>query len=935
MSSEKKAVEIGVTSTDPKPKDTEKKGKDADNNNKMSEEDARVKEQVELLVARSGDSNVDIAKMAVNQLADLLRTSDGGSVASVPKPLKYVRSLYPDLDASLKAAKDAALIHRLHDVLSFISMTLDLEDGRRVTLDHKLKGTQDDLAEWGHEYLRFLSGCIADAWKESAEKGESPAFLDGFVNQIVRYVLQHQDEPTAMDLLMEIGDLKRIVPLADESNYRRIAKYASALSRYVTRPDDTEVLEAVFAIYRRMNAFVDAAATALQLNDREKLQELFSSCTDRKVQLQMALMCGRHNCFLDIENEEEELLQEAMGNMRLSQLFRHTMEELDSTAPLAPDDVMKTDSKVAAGKDGRHNLACTFVSGLANCALGKDKYLAESDTLFFDQAADRIVSTTGALGLLHLWDHMEGLQEIDKYFYSDTVYIKSGACLASGIAMCGVKHPFDPALGLLGEYVTSEQKEVAIGSILGLGYAYAGTQKEDVKEILVPMLADSDQPLEVQCFSAYALAMVFVGTADEDICETMTNCLLEVPEANLRDACVRYLILALGCMFLRCQEAAETLIDATQSFPPVIRRYTEVVIRSCAFAGTGNVVTIQSFFHIIAENKEAEDEDEKALNGGGDEAAAAAGAVDGGDTAAPGVADNENEEEIGETATATEKEGEAPLNYKAAAALGIGLVAIGEELGTEMAKRAIIHVLLADTVTKKKTSMSGRCAVPLVYGLLSASDPNMTVVETLTRLAHDSDVPTAMNAILALGIVSAGSNNARVANKLRSLASYYHAPSFAPILFVVRLAQGLCAMGKGLLTLSPLQNERTCISPSALMGLLGLTHSALVLDKTLLDKYHYMFFSIVPCIKPRTVIAVDEQMEPVTHVQLRVGQPVDTVALPGKPKTITGFQTQTTPIILGGMERAEFADTQYTTVAAIMEGICVVEAKQAKSEGTA
>lgn len=60
--------------------------------------------------------------------------------------------------------------------------------------------------------------------------------------------------------------------------------------------------------------------------------------------------------------------------------------------------------------------------------------------------------------------------------------------------------------------------------------------------------------------------------------------------------------------------------------------------------------------------------------------------------------------------------------------LGIGLVALGEELGEEMAKRAIIHALLADTVSKQSQHMSGRRAVPLVYALLSTSNPNMTVV---------------------------------------------------------------------------------------------------------------------------------------------------------------------------------------------------------------
>jgi len=43
-------------------------------------------------------------------------------------------------------------------------------------------------------------------------------------------------------------------------------------------------------------------------------------------------------------------------------------------------------------------------------------------------------------------------------------------------------------------------------------------------------------------------------------------------------------------------------------------------------------------------------------------------------------------------------------------------------------------------------------------------------------------------------------------------------------------------------------------------------------------------------------------------VQVRVGQAVDVVAQAGKPRAITGFQTHSTPVLLGYGERAELAD---------------------------
>lgn len=57
---------------------------------------------------------------------------------------------------------------------------------------------------------------------------------------------------------------------------------------------------------------------------------------------------------------------------------------------------------------------------------------------------------------------------------------------------------------------------------------------------------------------------------------------------------------------------------------------------------------------------------------------------------------------------------------------------------------------------------------------------------------------------------------------------------------------------------------------------------------------------------PRFLITFDESVEnlPVT---VRVGQAVDVVGQAGRPKTITGFQTHSTPVLLAHSERAELA----------------------------
>lgn len=53
-------------------------------------------------------------------------------------------------------------------------------------------------------------------------------------------------------------------------------------------------------------------------------------------------------------------------------------------------------------------------------------------------------------------------------------------------------------------------------------------------------------------------------------------------------------------------------------------------------------------------------------------------------------------------------------------------------------------------------------------------------------------------------------------------------------------------------------------------------------------------------------------------------QAVDVVGQAGKPKTITGFQTHTTPVLLAHGERAELATEEHVPVTPILEGFVIL-----------
>jgi 26S proteasome regulatory subunit N1 len=147
--------------------------------------------------------------------------------------------------------------------------------------------------------------------------------------------------------------------------------------------------------------------------------------------------------------------------------------------------------------------------------------------------------------------------------------------------------------------------------------------------------------------------------------------------------------------------------------------------------------------------------------------------------------------------------------------------------------------------------------VPLAIGLLRISNPEVTILDLLTKLSYDTDVNVSMSSILALGLIAAGTNNARVAQNLRYLAAYY--ANSPDQLFVIRIAQGLVHMGKGLLGLNPLYSDKFMLNNVALAGLITVLYSCTDMKTFLCGKYHYFLFYLVLSIYPRMLITVRDR----------------------------------------------------------------------------
>jgi len=770
----------------------------------------------------------------------------------------------------------------LADILSVLGMTQGDEE-KLETLKYRLLAPSEDLGSWGHEYVRHLALEIGQDYQRKLGEDEDPQGLIDLARTLVPYFLSHNAEADAVDILSELERIEELPQWLDENTYARVCLYMVSMVNLLTYPEDQQFLRTAHDIYTSYNKLPQAMVLAIRLNDQELIRKDFESTTDLALKKQMALLCARQQIWLEApsESEEDQAIVECLSNEKLPNHFKSLAKELNILDPKMPEDIYKShlESSRTAGltnvDSARHNLASAFVNAFTNAGFGNDKMMLNSGegdktSWVWKTKDDGMLSTTASLGMLVRWDIESGLDQIDKYTYASEDQIKAGALLAIGILNSGVRIDAEPALALLSgdENIGSKNVPTRMASIMGLGLACAGTNKDDLLELLLPVVEDTSLDMQVSAMAALSLGLIFVGSSNDRVSEAIITTLLdEDRQKQLKDKWTRFMSLGLALLFFGRQEEVEVILETLKAIDHPMSKPAAVLAEVCAWAGTGTVLKLQELLHICNDHIEESSDDKK-----GDEL------------------------------------------LQSYAVLGLSLISMGEDVGQEMVLRQFGHLMHYGEANIRK-------AVPLAMGLISPSNPQMKVYDTLSRYTHDNDNDVAINAIFAMGLLGAGTNNARLAQLLRQLASYYHRDQNS--LFMVRIAQGLLHMGKGTMSIHPFHTDRQILSQVAAAGLLTVLVAMIDAKDFILSNSHYLLYFIVTAMHPRFLVTLDEDLKPL-QVNVRVGQAVDVVGQAGRPKTITGWQTQSTPVLLAYGERAELEDERYISLASCLEGLVIL-----------
>ncbi|KAL8446783.1 hypothetical protein Emag_004544 [Eimeria magna] len=775
------------------------------------------------------------------------------------------------------------------------------------------------------------------------------------VEEIVPFYMQHNAEVDAIDLLTEVERPQLLLSLLDANNYQRVVAYLLSLSNYAANSDESlKIQNVAFEALMQQQQHCDALRVAMRVGDRALIDRVVKECKDPLVLQQLALLLCRQR--IDVEFEDEKL-QRLVSGSKTSFFFRLLAKELDVLDPKEPEDVFKRHledphgrrARLAGIESSHQNLASSFVNAFVNCGFGTDKLMTVEGNAWLFKNKDRgLLSTTASLGALCLWNVDEALQQLDKHQYSSDVNIKAGALLGFGVSSCNVRHECDAALALLKDHleateVTAETPLLKCAAVVGLGCAYAGSCREDVLELLTLAILDGSLPLECSAFASLSLGLCFIGSASADAAEAILTALMDrCSAAKAIDSPLgHFLSVGLGLVFLGTRDAADAALCAVAALPHAAFSATATrIIEGLAAAGSGDVLKVQRMLGVCAEprpegywgKKQRELTSEQqtpegapegaaaadpaaaatgtegsaagipASAGGGPGAAAAAGAAA---PAAGGAAQQTNPSSTASSGD-DDDEGQDDMD-QSVAVLNIALIAFAEETGAEMALRLYDHILqYADAHMKR--------AVPLAVALQHPSNPKPQLIDLLSKLSHDADPDTALNAIFAMGILGAGTNHSRIASLLRQLASYYGKDPSA--LFVPRWLVTVAEHVEGAATDESSASETKtegAAKQETKTEAAGGEGAAMETDG-----------GAASSAKAAEALEGEEDLR-LLPVPVRVGEAVDVVAQVGRqPKTITGFQTHASPVLLNFSERAELATDEYLPVARVLEGIVLL-----------
>lgn len=250
------------------------------------------------------------------------------------------------------------------DIMSVLAMTYS-DTQPRGTLTYRLlaqeaSSSPSDPGSWGHEYIRHLSAELGSEYAIRVDKSQDISDLRKLAVECATFLLHHNAEADAVDLLEELECVGKVGDLVDKDNFVRVCQYMVSCVSLLPPPDDIAFLRTAHAIYIQYSKYPQALALAIRLADPQLIYSDFHAPANPLMRKQLAYLLARAQIPLQwvgvpVGDGSEEVSSEfgppvdldqdvldCLNNAHLLEHFRAFGKELSVSEPKSLEDIYKT-----------------------------------------------------------------------------------------------------------------------------------------------------------------------------------------------------------------------------------------------------------------------------------------------------------------------------------------------------------------------------------------------------------------------------------------------------------------------------------------------------------------------------------------------------------------------------------------------------------------
>jgi 26S proteasome regulatory subunit N1 len=156
-------------------------------------------------------------------------------------------------------------------------------------LKYRLLSPTPDPTAWGHEYVRHLTSEIGIRYnqlgtqymsEEIVQQTKEYKELLDLAQQLIPFLLQHNAEVDAVDLLFELDSIKLLESYVDDNTWERCVAYLVACVPLLVQDEDRSFLEVAHNIYRTFGRLIEAMTVSIRLDDPALIEEDWMAAPD-------------------------------------------------------------------------------------------------------------------------------------------------------------------------------------------------------------------------------------------------------------------------------------------------------------------------------------------------------------------------------------------------------------------------------------------------------------------------------------------------------------------------------------------------------------------------------------------------------------------------------------------------------------------------------